>query len=93
LGGRALRPSGRVEDDVSVRQTCPAADDSTVPKDGFVVSPPQPVEPIELLAASDREVQALADDVRVAFNKAEREVEAALAIRSSAGTRRDRAGD
>jgi hypothetical protein len=46
------------------------------PKDGLVVSPPQPVEPIEVLAASDREVQALADDVRVAFNKAEREVEA-----------------
>jgi hypothetical protein len=46
------------------------------PKDGLVVSPPQPVEPIELLAASDREVQAIADDVRVAFNKAEREVEA-----------------
>jgi hypothetical protein len=45
------------------------------PKDGFVVSPPQPVEPIEVLAASDREVQALVDDVRVAFNKAEREVE------------------
>jgi hypothetical protein len=46
------------------------------PKDGLVVSPPQPVEPIEVLAPSDREVQALADDVRVAFNKAEREVEA-----------------
>src|SRR4030095_7822384 len=45
------------------------------PKDGLVVSPPQPIEPIEVLAASDREVQALADDVRVAFNKAEREVE------------------
>ena len=45
------------------------------PKDGLVVSPPQPIEPIEVLAPSDREVQALVDDVRVAFNKAEREVE------------------
>ena len=45
------------------------------PKDGFAVSPPQAVEPIELLSPSDREVQAIAADFRVAFNKAEREVE------------------
>lgn len=53
----------------------PAPTIQPYPKDGFAVSPPQPVEPIEVLSPSDREVQALAEDVRVAFNKAEREVE------------------
>lgn len=53
----------------------PAPTIQPYPKDGLAVSPRQPVEPIELLSSSDREVQALANDVRVAFNKAEREVE------------------
>jgi hypothetical protein len=45
------------------------------PKDGLAVSPPQPLERIDLLSASDREVQAIANDFQLAFNKAEREVE------------------
>jgi len=53
----------------------PAPTIQPYPKDGFVVSPPQAVEPIELLSPSDREVQAIAPDLLVAFNKAEREVE------------------
>jgi hypothetical protein len=45
------------------------------PKDGFVVSPPQAVEPIELLSPSAPEVRAMDTDLRAAFNKAERLVE------------------
>jgi hypothetical protein len=45
------------------------------PKDGFVVSPPQPVEPIELLVASAPEVQAMSADLLAACNKAERLIE------------------
>jgi len=45
------------------------------PKDGFVVSPAQAAEPIEVLSPSAPEVQAIAGDLRAAFNKAEREVE------------------
>jgi hypothetical protein len=45
------------------------------PKDGFAVSPPQPVEPIELLSPSAPEVQAIDAELRAAFNKAERLVE------------------
>jgi hypothetical protein len=54
----------------------PAPTIQPYPKDGIVVSPPRAVEPIELLSPSDREVQAIAPDFRVEFNKAEREVEA-----------------
>jgi len=45
------------------------------PKDGFAVWPPQAVEPIELLSSSSIEVKEISDDVRIAFNNAERLVE------------------
>jgi hypothetical protein len=56
-------------------KTVPAPTVQPYPKDGFVVSPPQAVEPIELLSPSDREVQVITPDFLVAFNQAEREVE------------------
>jgi hypothetical protein len=45
------------------------------PKDGFAVSPPQPVEAIELLSPSAPELKAIAGELLSAFNKAERQVE------------------
>ena len=45
------------------------------PKDGLAVSPPQPVERIEILSPTAPGIRTLTSGVRSAFNKAEREVE------------------
>jgi len=45
------------------------------PKDGLVVSPPQAVEKLTIVATASDEARALLATVREAFNKAERQVE------------------
>ena len=45
------------------------------PKDGLAVSPPHPVEPIEIVSLASNEIRALLPVVHTSFNDAEREVE------------------
>ena len=54
----------------------PPRTEQPYPKDGLVVSPPQPVERIELVSPTAPEVRTFATELREAFNKAERDVQA-----------------
>jgi hypothetical protein len=53
----------------------PPRTEQPYPKDGLVVSPPQPVERIAIVRTESDEARGLTAPVREAFNKAEREVE------------------
>jgi len=53
----------------------PPITEQPYPKDGIAVSPPQPVESIELLAVTSIEAQELIGAVRDAFNAGERRME------------------
>jgi hypothetical protein len=45
------------------------------PKDGLAVSPPHPVERVEIVSLASTEIRALLPAVQTSFNEAEREVE------------------
>ena len=53
----------------------PAADAQPYPKDGLAVSPPQPVERIDLVAPESAEMRQLLPTILDAFNKEERATE------------------
>jgi len=51
----------------------PPADQQPYPKDGLVISPPHPIEKVEVLSPGDSAAQPVASVLRDAFNRAERE--------------------
>lgn len=58
-------------------EPAPPRTEQPYPKDGLVVSPPQPVEPIAIVRPESEEARALLNGVQEAFNKAERATEEA----------------
>jgi len=53
----------------------PPRDEQPYPKDGLAVSPPHPVERVEILSTAAREVRDLMPALLTAFNESERKVE------------------
>ena len=64
-----------LQTDYRVAPPTPPRTEQPYPKDGLVVSPPQPVERIDLVSPTAPDVRAFATELREAFNKAERDVQ------------------
>jgi hypothetical protein len=74
VGAHCLRQIG-LRTDYRPAEPAPPRTTRPYPKDGLVVSPPQPVEPIAIVRPESEEARALVNAVQEAFNKAERATE------------------